>query len=568
MPYFINKLEKEILHSIAAAVGQDLDIGQLEITRPPEAAMGDLAVPCFYLTKLLRISPNQIALEIKQKIKLPTGVRSVSNLGPYLNFFLNEKYLAKAVISEIKKKEDKYGCLSWNKEKVMIEYSQPNTHKEFHVGHLRNAVLGSALVNLYRFVGQKVIAANYIGDIGSHVAKCLWALDKFHKKDPEPTEHKGQYLGKIYSEAVQKSEASEKYHQEAQVVQKKLEAGDKYWTALWKKTRAWSLQEFDGIYKILGIKFDKFFYESEVEKPGKKIVAELLAQGIAEKSEGAVIIDLEQYGLKKFLLLKTDGTSLYSTKELALAKLKFDKYKIDASYVVVDSRQSFYFQQFFKTLEIMGFHKKTKHIAYEFVTLPEGAMASRQGNVVLFEDLLAEMTALAQEETAKRHNEWSKEEISSTAEKIALAAIKFSMLKVGKNSVIVFNPQEALSFEGYSGPYLQYTVTRINSILRKNKDAVQAADYALLVDPMEKELLIKLAEFPRTINEAAQEFEPGVLSKYLFDLARIFSAYYQEVTILNSEGKLRSARLALIVSVRQVLVNGFDLLGIETLERM
>ncbi|MFA6227603.1 MAG: arginine--tRNA ligase [Patescibacteria group bacterium] len=568
MPYFINKLQKEILSAVEKAVGQELDISQLEITRPPEAAMGDLAVPCFYLTKLLRISPNQVALEIKQKIKLPTGVKSVSNFGPYLNFFLNEKHLAKAVISEVKKKEDKYGRLPWKKEKVMIEYSQPNTHKEFHVGHLRNAVLGSALVNLYRFVGQKVIAVNYIGDIGSHVAKCLWALDKFHKKDPEPAEHKGQYLGRIYSEAVQKTEASEKYRQEAQVVQKKLEAGDKYWTALWKKTRAWSLQEFDGIYKILGIKFDKFFFESEVEKPGKKIVAELLAQGVAEKSEGAIIIDLEQYGLKQFLLLKSDGTSLYSTKELALAKLKFDKYKIDASYVVVDSRQSFYFQQFFKTLEIMGFHKKTKHIAYEFVTLPEGAMASRQGNVVLFEDLLAEMAALAQAETAKRHSDWGKAEIASTAEKIALAAIKFSMLKVGKNSVIVFNPQEALSFDGYSGPYLQYTVTRINSILRKNKSISQTVDYALLADPAEKELLIKLAEFPQAINEAAQEFEPSTLGKYLFDLAKIFSSYYQEVPILNSEDKLRSARLALIAGVRQVLTNGLDLLGIETLERM
>jgi len=561
-------LQKEILSAVEKAVGQEIDISQLEITRPPEASLGDWAVPCFYLTKLLRISPNQVALEIKNKIKLPAGVKSAQNFGPYLNFFLKEKYLAKGLLTDIGKKQEKYGRLAGEKEKVMIEYSQPNTHKEFHVGHLRNAVLGSALVNLYRLAGQKVIAANYIGDIGSHVAKCLWALNKFHQGEPEPASHKGQYLGKIYTEAVQKAEENEEYKKEAQEVQNKLEAGDKYWTNLWKKTRTWSLEEFNGIYKILGVKFDKVFYESEVEKPGKKIVEELLAQGVAKKSEGAVIIDLEQYGLKQFLLLKSDGTSLYSTKELALAKLKFDKYKIDASYVVVDSRQSFYFQQFFKTLEIMGFKKKVKHIAYEFVTLPAGAMSSRQGNVVLFEDFLREMTALASQETGKRHKDWSEKEVAETAEKIALAAIKFSMLRVGKNSVIVFDPSEALSFDGYSGPYLQYTVTRINSILRKNDLAIKAPDYSLLKERAEKELLLKLAQFPQTISEAAREFEPSVLSKYLFETAKIFAGYYQEVPVLNSEENLRLARLALIGGVKQVLVNGLNILGIETLERM
>ncbi|MFA5020446.1 MAG: arginine--tRNA ligase [Patescibacteria group bacterium] len=569
MDYAIEKIKRELIEAVAAAVGQPVDKSKLEVTRPPEESWGDFSVSCFYLTKLLRISPNQIAQELQSKISAKGSIKSVKNIGPYLNFYLDDKQLISRVIKEIKSKGEKYGRRPAVKEKIMVEYSQPNTHKEFHIGHLRNVVLGSSLVNLIRASGAKVIAANYIGDIGSHVAKTLWVLEKFHQSELEPAQHKGQYLGKLYAEAVNLCEANEEHKQEAAEVQKKLESGDKHLTALWKKTRQWSLQEFDGIYDTLGVKFDKVFFESEVEKPGKQMVAELLENKIAERSQGAVIINLEKYGLKQFLLLKSDGSSLYSTKELALAKLKFEKYKIDASYVVVDSRQSFYFQQFFKTLEVIGFRKKTAHIAYEFVTLPEGAMASRKGNVVLFEDLLAEMTALAEAETAQRHGDWSEAEIKTVANKIALAAIKFSMIRVGRGSAIVFNQAEALSFDGYSGPYLQYTVSRINSLLKKAKAGpAKEADYSLLNEASERELVIKLAQFPETISMAVEEFEPSRLAQYLFELAKIFSGYYQAVPILGSPAETAAARLALVASVRQVLANGLSLLGIEILERM
>jgi len=569
MEYAIEKIKDEIIGAVAKAIGQEIDVSKLEITRPPEATMGDLSVPCFSLTKILRISPNQIAQDLKVKIPAKGNIKSIQNLGPYLNFYLNDKIAIPKILKEIQKKGDAYGSRKKGKEKIMVEYSQPNTHKEFHIGHLRNVILGSSLVNMLRFNGQKVIAANYIGDIGSHVAKTLWVLDKFHKNEPEPKEHKGQYLGKLYSEAVNLCEENEENKKEAAQVQKKLESGDKYFTALWKKTRAWSLQEFDGIYKILGAKFDKVFYESEVEKPGKAIVADLLKKKIAQESQGATIIDLDKYGLKQFLLLKSDGSSLYSTKELALAKLKFDKYKIDASYVVVDSRQSFYFKQFFKTLEIMGFKEKTAHIAYEFVTLPEGAMASRKGNAVLFEDFLGEMAKLAEEETAKRHDDWAKEEIKATANKIALGAIKFSMIKTGRDNAIVFDLKEALSFDGYTGPYLQYTVTRINSILRKAEaKPPKYVDYSQLKEAAEKELAIKLAQFPEAIKIATEEMEPSKLAQYLFELSKMFAGYYQSVPILDSAGNVRLARLALIIAISQTLKNGLAILGIETVERM
>lgn len=568
MDYAIVKIKKEILEAVKQAVGIDIDVNQLEITRPPEPNMGDFAVPCFYLTKLLRVSPNQIAGELKDKIRPHGVIKAVQNLGPYLNFFVDQKVLAQKVIGEIEKRGAKYGSLKAESAKVMLEYSSPNTHKEFHIGHLRNNVLGISLVNLLRFSGQKVISANYIGDIGSHVAKCLWAYDKFHKNDQLP-ENKGKYLGAIYTEAVQKITDNEKFAQEAAEVQRKLETGDKYFTKLWKQTRQWSLDELNDIYEVIGAKFDKVFYESEVEKPGKKIVQELLEQGIAKKSEGAVIIDLEKYDLKQFLLLKSDGSSLYSTKELALAKLKFEKYKVDESYVVVDSRQSFYFRQFFKTLEVMGFKKKLAHIAYEFLTLKDGAMASRKGNVVVFEDFLAEMEKLAQAETSQRHKDWSEADIKAVSHLVALAAIKFVMIKSGRNNVIVFDPQEALSFDGFTGPYLQYTLARINSILRKESAKnISALDFSQLVEPKEKELLLAMADFSEAVDNSTKSFEPSYLAKYLFDLCKSFASYYQEVPILQAETKTKEARLALISSIKQILENGLNLLGIEAPEKM
>jgi len=424
------------------------------------------------------------------------------------------------------------------------------------------------LVNLWRYAGHQVIATNYVGDIGSHVAKCLWALEKFHQDEQYP-ENKGKYLGKIYTEAVNEIDANPEFKKEADEVLQKLEHGDKKWLALWKETRQWSLDEFDRIYKILDIKFDKVYSISKMEKPGKKIVEELLQKGIAEKSEGATVINLEKYNLKYFLLLKSDGSSLYATSDLALAQAKFKKYNLDESIVLVDTRQSFYFEQLFQTLKVMGFDKPMVHVPYEFVTLKEGAMSSRAGNVVLFDDFFVQVKSQAMQETKKRHDDWSEKKTEETAEKIALSAIKFQMLKTGNNNVIVFDIDEALSFDGTSGPYLQYTVSRINSILNKEKPGVfKEINYNKLNTDLEKEMISKLASFPESVAIATSDFQPSHLTQYLFELAKLFSSFYQSIPILSSEAEVKNARLALIVAVRQVLTNGLTLLGIETLDQM
>lgn len=562
----IEKVKQQILDLTLNAVGEKIEASKLEITLPPNPDWGDFAVPCFYLTKVWRRSPNQIADDLKAKIRPAGLIKSVQNIGPYLNFYLDYKFFGEAILKEIKEKKDNYGRLNLSREKMMLEYSQPNTHKEFHVGHLRNAVLGSALARLYGFVGYDVLPVNYIGDIGAHVAKCLWALKKFHGKEKPPT-NKGEYLGKIYAEAAQKTEVNEKYKAEADAVLQKLETGDKKWLALWQKTRNWSLADFKEIYKVLDCRFAKIFYESEVEKPGKKIVADLLKRGLAEKSEGAVVINLEKYGLKVFLLLKSDGSSLYSTKDLALAQLKFKKYKIDQSLVVTDSRQSFYFQQLFKTLELLGFKEKTVHVPYEFVTLSSGAMASRRGNVILFNDFYQQVCAQAEAETKKRHANWPAKKVKAVANKIALAAIKFNLLKTGNGNVIVFDIKEALSFEGFSGPYLLYTISRIGSVLKKAKLATRV-DYQKLNSDLEKQILLKLAYFPAVVKEAAISYQLSEVAQYLFDLARLFSGFYQSLPILNSPAGVRSARLALIAAVRQTLVNGCRLLGLTPVDKM
>ncbi len=567
MDYTIYKIKKEIREAINKALGQQIDEKNIEVNVPPQKEMGDFAVPCFYFSKLTGLSPNRIAEEIKNKISLTSFIESVSNSGPYVNFVINQKNLSQKVLKEINNKGNKFGSFTaTSKEKTMIEYSGPNTHKEFHVGHVRNVALGISLVNINKFAGKKIIPVNYIGDIGSHVAKCLWCLEKFHKEEKLP-ENKGKYLGAIYSEAVAKVEQNEDYKKETEEVQRKLEAGDKYWIALWKKTRQWSLDELNEIYKTLGAEFNHCFYESQVEKPGKKIVEELLEKGVAEKSQGAVIINLEKHNLKSLLLLKSDGSSLYSTKDIALAKLKFEKYKIDKSFYIIDNRQSFYFQQLFKTLEIIGINKPMVHIGYEFVTLKEGAMSSRKGNIIPFEDFLYEAIRLASKETKIRHEDWTEQKIKETSEKIALSAIKFSMLRTGNKNIIVFDINEALRFDGFTGPYLQYTISRINSILKK-ESAQEKIDFSKLDSVIGKELTIKMSEFPEVISACAQDLDPSALTLYLFELAKMFSKFYESVPILKSDGETKKARLFLISCVRQVLKNGLNLMGIEELERM
>ena len=433
------------------------------------------------LAKEVGKSPMEVAEELKNKIPLSPPLRKgetdsspsfekrelegdltfekieVAEPG-FLNFWLAEKVLENS-IREINEKGSEFGNLKKKSEKTMIEYSQPNTLKEFHIGHLRNVFIGSTLVNVLKKAGSDVISANYIGDTGTHIAKCLWGLVTFHKgEDLEKIENKTEFLGKVYSEAVQKIETDDEYKDEFKQVQKRLEDGDEEIVKLWKETRQWSLDEFDLIYKLLGVSFDIIFYESEEEIAGKKMLPDLIERKIAKRSQGAVIADLEEYDLGILVLERSDGSVLYGLKDIPLAIKKFDEYSIDSSIIIADVRQKLYFQQLFKILDQIGFKKKMAHIGYEFVALKGGeSMSSRKGNVVPAQYLIAEVT----NEVKRKFPE------TTLASEIGLGAIKFFMLKYSSGTKIDFDIKESVKLEGATGPYVQYAHARIESILEK-----------------------------------------------------------------------------------------------------
>lgn len=564
----------------------DIAVTIADLEKPPQAEMGDLAFGCFALAKSLRQAPPKIAADLataiqstviasaaKQSQSKYSLIASAVAAGPYVNFKFDTDVFAASVLNEVGTAKEGYGRVSADQKggrgQVMVEYGSANTHKEFHVGHLRNVFVGLAASKLLEAVGWKVISVKYPGDIGSHVAKCLWALRKFHAGETLP-ENKGKYLGQIYTEASRLVEENESYKEEAAEVQRKLEARDPELTALWQQTRQWSLDELEAIFVELGAHFDKTYFESEVEEPGKQLVRELLEKGIAKHSQGATIIDLEAEGLGAFLVLKSDGSSLYSTKELALALRKFAEYELDESIHVVDNRQSHYFLQLFAALRRMGFNKKMVHLSHDFVTLKEGAMSSRKGNIIAYEDFRDELVQRVAEETRKRRDDWDENKIERAALVIAGGAMKFGMLKQGMDRPIVFDIEDALSFDGFTGPYIQYAHARLSSILGKAAAEAEKLPGGKVgqFDLPEYRALRVAADLPELVRQAAERLDPSILAQYLFDLAQAANDFYRDAPILTAEPADKARRLAIAEALRQCLENGLRLLGIEAPEEM
>lgn len=537
------------------------------IEAPQNTDFGDYAFPCFAVSNQLKKSPADISKELAGKIKADF-IEKIESKGPYLNFFIKPSVLSKYVLNEIFKKKADYGKQKPTSFKVMVEYSQPNTHKEFHIGHLRTLFLGESIAKILEFSGKKVIRANYIGDSGAHIAKCLWCFLKFHKNDKIP-ENKARFLGEIYSEANRILKEGGLYKEEISEIQQKLENKEKQMMLIWIQTREWSLSEFMDIYNEMKVHFDVIYFESEVEKIGKEIVEDLEKKGIAKKDEQAILIDLEKYKLGKFLLLKSDGTTLYSTKDIALAKKKFKDYKLDESIYVVDSRQKLYFQQLFKTMELMGFSKKMVHVPYEFVALKEGIISSRTGVTALYDDLRSKMLEKAEREIILRHKEWENQKVLEKAKKIVESALKFSYLKIDNNKVIVFDIGEALDFEGETGPYIQYTHARLNSIIHKyGKKPSSKIEFSLLSENEEKGILNKLNSFESVARDAAEQYKPSIIARFLIELCQLVNEYYHKHNILKAEEETRKARVLLVECTKQVISQGLSLLNITALDEM
>lgn len=531
---------------------------------PPKEELGDFAFPCFSLAKKEKKSPLVIAEGLAEKLRedLPKEVSNVSFNGGYVNFFLDKIILADSVLKNVRKKD--FGKTSFGKgKKMLIEFSQPNTHKAFHVGHIRGTSIGESLSRIFEFEGSKVIRANYSGDTGMHIAKWIWGYLNFHSKEKISKDEK--WMAGIYVDSVKRLGDDEKLQKEVEEINRKIEGKeDKKITDLWKKTREASINSWDKIYKELNTHFDVHYFESEVESEGKKISEALLKKGIAKKDD-AIFMDLKKYGLGIWVLVRRDGTVLYSAKDLALAKKKVREYKVDRYLVATAEEQRMHFLQLKKTLELMKFSKEKEYdfLTYGLVRFPEGKMSSRTGDNVLYSSLVEDLTKIAKEGIKERSYGNAKDS-EERALKIAIAAIKYSFLKQDSGKNIIFNPNEALSFEGDTGPYLLYSYARASSIKRrvKSKKAVKIID----LKESEIKLLKKINSFSDVVGNAYQRLAPNLIANYCFELSQNFNEFYHDCPVLGSEEE--GFRLALVEAFRITLKKGLDLLGIDVLEEM
>ena len=460
--YALQHARQEALLALKAALGKSYTPSLDELEVPKVSDLGDIAFPCFGLAKGLKRNPVEIAAELAPKLKPEGLLASISANGPYVNFRLDTQKLAGLVLQEAK--EESYGNSSTLEGKrIMVEYYQPNTHKEVHVGHLRAALVGQEAVNVFKANGANVIPTTYINDLGLHVAKCLWAIQKFHPGEEPNKDERNAFLGKVYTEASVWLEEHPEDAQEVHKIHQRLEGGHRGWIGLWKKTRKWSLDVIEQIGKELGLTIEVRYFESDLMRRSKQIVDDLLQKKIAVVSEGATIVNLEDEKLGVNLLKRTDGTLLYNSKDLALALTKEDEFHPDLSMIVVDVRQSLAMRQLIATLKLMGFSKRVEHLSFDLVTLPTGAMASRKGNVLKYEDVRNELLNTAESETTKRHETWGEKKKKDVARRLAFSALKFTILKHDLDKVVTFNVAEALSFDGFTGPYCLYTLARIES---------------------------------------------------------------------------------------------------------
>ncbi len=536
---------------------------------------------------------QEIAEQARVQIGSVKGISHIEAVKGYLNLYFSTEEYATRVVDTILQQGADFGRGEKKSERVMVEYAQPNTHHSFHIGHTRNAILGESLARIVEFAGFETIRATYPGDIGLGVITVMWAYNKFYKgQEPRDVHERGQWLLKIYIEATKLLEPKENesaeektqrevYDAERREMLLKWDTGDPAVRALWLETREWSLEEFREILSTLDIEMDVWFFESEVDEPSKAIVNELLERGIAEDERpegGPVIVKIdEKLGLEKekyrtAVVLRSDGTTLYLTKDLALAKVKFEKHKVDRSLYVVDNRQSLHFQQAFKILELWGFQQAEKcyHLAYGYVSLPEGAMSARKGRVALFKDVADEAERRALAAMTERTPEMSNTLRIQIARQIGLGALAYAMLSVDNNKDIIFDVNDALSFDGRTAPYIQNAYVRANSILRKAGGMPsEEIPFKYELTSHEVELIDLISRFPDTVEQAAQEYRPLVVANYAYDLANVFHSFYHSVPVIQAESaEIQAARLRLVAAAKHVLENALRLLVIQAPEAM
>ncbi|MFH0870572.1 MAG: arginine--tRNA ligase [archaeon] len=562
--------KEELVELLAKKTGIGKDEVDKLIEIPPDSGLGDYAFPCFSLAKVQKKAPNAIAAELAKELKPGKSFSDIKATGPYLNFFVDKNRLADGTLKEIVKCTACYGSGAVKGEKIMIEYPAPNTNKPLHLGHVRNMLLGNSVCSLLGFAGYTAIPVNYVNDRGVHICKSMLAYQKWGE-NKEPDKKSDQFVGDFYVLFNQKAKDQPELEEETQELLRRWEAGDKDIIALWKKMNRWALDGHNETYKKFDVHHKKTYLESEIYTRGRDIILDGLKKGLfAKDEEGAIIADLENDGLGKKVLIRKDGTAIYITTDIYLAKLKFDDFKMDRSVYVVGSEQDHHFKVLFKIIEKLGFPYASKcyHLSYGMVNLPEGRMKSREGTVVDADDLYNEMRAMAADEVMKRHPEIDEKELEDRSRMIALGALKFFILKHDPQKDMIYNPKESISFEGETGPYVQYAHARICSIMRQAADFRAENVKGHYEHPKEKRLISLLAGFPAIATEAAEQYRPSSIARYSLDLAQTFNEFYQECPVLKADQKTKESRLLLIFCTRIVLRNALDLLGIQAPEEM
>lgn len=548
------------------------------LTIPPDAKLGDYAFPCFKLVTSKGSNPKDEAEKLKDKLtktsKLSKSLSKVEVVGPYLNFFVDKSAFAEKVLEKVFKRRRSYGKSKENKI-VLVEFCGPNTNKPLHLGHIRNMALGLSITKIFGFLGNKIHPVNIVNDRGIHICQSMIAYKKWGK-NKHPDKKGDHFVGDYYVLFSKKSKENESLKLEAQEMLLKWEREDKETRELWKKMNSWVLRGFNETYKRFGIKFDKEYFESAFFEKGKEVAKEGLRKGIFEKDHTeAVVAPLEKYNLPNKVLLRGDETSVYMTFDLYLAHARYLDYKFDKLIYVVASEQNLHFKQLFKILELLKrpYAKSLFHLSYGLVNLPSGRMKSREGTVVDADDLMDETSKLAEKEIKKRYKNLPGKEIRTRAEFVSQAAIKFFMLKVDPVRDMVYNPAESLSFDGETGPYVQYTHARSCSILRKAKkeekvESTVSVNFTKLIEPEESVIIKLLDDFPDVVTKAAKSCKPHHIAQYLLSLAQAFNEFYHKHHVISEDKELMKARLLLVDSVRQVLENGLSLLGIKAPQEM
>lgn len=559
---------------IAKVLSEKIEVMSFEeilglVEHPKNTEMGDYAFPCFKLAKAFRKSPNVIAEDLALEVGNSEIFENVAAIAGFLNFKVNAEHYAKNVIEEVLEKKEQYGSSHYGDgKKTIIEYSSVNIAKPFHMGHIRSTMIGESLHRIYKFLGYDTVAINHLGDYGTQFGKLivaykLWGNRDVIEADPIPE------LLKIYVQFHNAAEENPALEDEARLWFTKLENGDAEAVELWTLFKDMSLKVFNRVYDKLGVHFDSYAGESFYSDKMPAIVQELRDKNIVEKSEGAEIVNLEPYGLTPALITKKDGSSLYLTRDLAAAKFRKDTYDFDKNIYVVGSAQKLHFQQWMKIVELMGYawHKDCVHVEFGMVSLEEGALSTRKGNVVFLEDVLDK----AVEQTLAIINEKNPnlDHKESVAKQIGIGAVIFQELYTSRTKDYAFSLERTLSFEGETGPYVQYTHARASSVLRKvDATFMDAPDFSALTDEASKDVVRTLSKFGEIVMLAHKNYEPHTVARYAVELAQVFNRFYHDNPILVDEPGIKAARVALVKAVKIVLENALKLVCLEAPEKM